>query len=182
MIFTETPINGAFLITTEPAQDERGHFARLWCQNEFKAHNLAHELSQCSVSYNKKKGTLRGLHYQAAPHEENKLIYCNKGRVFDVIVDLREHSDSFLKHLSVPLSAQNGTMLYVPSGVAHGFQTLEDDTELVYFISGFFDPQCARGLRWDDPTFNIEWPQKEDKTLSSRDNALPLYQEPKASS
>ena len=174
MIFTETRIPGAFLIEPEPLEDERGFFARTWCQREFKAQGLSPQLVQCSISFNKKKGTLRGMHYQAAPHEEAKLVRCTKGAIYDVILDLRPWSPTFKQHVAVVLSAQNRKMLYVPEGVAHGFQTLEDETEVFYQMSEFYTPEWARGVRWDDPAFDIPWPA-DARVIAARDRSYSDY-------
>src|SRR6266851_3030277 len=145
MIFMETKLKGAFIIEPEKLEDERGFFARTWCQNEFAAHGLNLRLVQCNISFNQKKGTLRGMHYQAAPHEEAKLVRCTRGGGYDVIIDLREKSLTFKQHITVILTAQNYTMLYIPEGFAHGFQTLEDNTEVLYQMSAFYAHAHARG-------------------------------------
>lgn len=174
MIFRETALKGAFVIEAERIEDERGFFARTWCAQEFAAHGLNQQLVQCSISFNKHKGTLRGMHYQAAPYEEAKLVRCTKGSIFDVIVDLRPHSSTYAKHLSVVLSESNHRMLYIPEGVAHGFQTLEDDTEVFYQMSQVYHAASARGVRWDDPHFMIQWPQAE-RVISDRDRQYPDF-------
>jgi len=173
MIFSETKLNGAFIIDLEPIQDERGFFARTWCKNEFAAHGLNPNLVQCNTSFNKKKGTLRGMHYQSPPYEEAKLVRCTMGAVYDVIVDIRKESKTFLQWIACELTAQNRKMLYVPEGFAHGFQTLEDNTEVFYQMSEFYHSDHAAGLRWDDPAIDIKWPipevviSKKDKLLQS---------------
>lgn len=161
MIFTATKLNGAFVIEPERHADYRGFFARTWCQQEFAAHGLNPCLVQCNVSFNKEKGTLRGMHYQAAPYAEDKLVRCTMGAIYDVIIDLRPESPSFMQHTEVVLTAENRWMLYVPKGFAHGFQTLEGNTEVFYQMSEFYAPEYARGLRWNDPAFNIQWPADE---------------------
>jgi dTDP-4-dehydrorhamnose 3,5-epimerase len=158
MIFTETKLGGAYLIDLDKHEDERGFFARSWCQDEFEKHGLNPRMVQCNISFNEKLGTLRGLHYQSLPHQEAKLVRCTMGALYDVIVDLRSDSPTFKKWLSVELTAQNRRALYVPEGCAHGFQTLVDNTEVFYQMSEFFHPECARGVRWDDPAFGIAWP------------------------
>ncbi len=158
MIFTETPLKGAFVIEPELIEDDRGFFARSWCKHEFEEHGLNPKLAQCNISFNKKKGTLRGMHYQAAPHEEAKLVRCTMGSLYDVIIDLRKDSSTFKKWFDVELSVKNRKMLYIPEGFAHGFQTLEDDTEVFYQMSDFYHPECSCGVRYDDPTVAIEWP------------------------
>jgi dTDP-4-dehydrorhamnose 3,5-epimerase len=168
LIFTETELSGAFIIDVERLEDERGFFARTWCEREFEARGINARLAQCNVSFNKKKGTLRGMHYQVAPHEEAKLVRCTMGAIFDVIVDLRRESPTFKKWVAVELNERNRRMLYVPEGFAQGFQTLEDDTEVFYQMSEFYAPEHARGLRWNDPAFQIRWPEAET-VISPRD-------------
>jgi dTDP-4-dehydrorhamnose 3,5-epimerase len=168
MIFTETRLQGAFIIDLEPIEDDRGFFARAWCQREFEAHGLKARWVQGNISFNKKKGTLRGMHYQAKPHEEVKLVHCPRGVLYDVILDLRPESATFKQWLGVELTAENRRMLYIPEGFAHGFQTLEDDTEAFYQMSEFYHPESARGVRWNDPAFGIVW-EKEEKIVSTRD-------------
>ncbi len=170
MIFTETKLSGAFVIDPERFEDDRGFFARTWCVREFKTHGLNSRLVQCSVSNNKQKATLRGMHYQAAPHAETKLVRCTKGAIYDVIIDLREDSSTFRQWVAVELTAENRRMLYIPEGFAHGFQTLSDDTEVFYQISEFYHPESARGVRWDDPAFGIEWPL-EATIMSEKDSS-----------
>ncbi len=175
MNFHETKLKGAFVIELERKEDERGFFARAWCQKEFEAHGLNRNLVQANVSYNRKRGTLRGLHYQVAPHEEAKLVRCFRGAIYDVIVDLRPDSPTYLRWIGVELTAENRCMLYVPEGFAHGFQTLEDDTEVFYQVSQFYTPGAERGVRWDDPTFAIEWPAAKRRVISVKDQNWPLF-------
>lgn len=174
MIFEETGLAGAFVIEPERREDERGFFARTWCRDEFAAHGLNPALVQCNISFNKKRGTLRGMHYQAAPHEEAKLVRCTQGAIYDVILDLRRESATFGRWVGVELTAENRRMLYVPEGFAHGFQTLEDDSEVFYQMSAFYHAESALGARWDDPAFAIAWPLP-DPILSDRDRAFPLW-------
>lgn len=174
MIFTATDLAGAFVIEPERLGDERGFFARTWCQREFEEHGLNPRLAQCSISFNARKGTLRGMHYQAAPHQEVKLVRCTMGAIYDVIVDLRPQSPTYTQHLGVVLSAENRTMLYVPEGFAHGFQTLEENSEVYYQMSEFYAPDSARGVRWNDPAFGIAWPADE-RTIIARDQSYPDY-------
>ena len=174
MIFTETKLKGAFILKLEKLADERGFFARTWCQREFKAHGLNPRLVQCSISYNKSKGTLRGIHYQTAPYEEAKLVRCTLGAIYDVIIDLRPKSPTFTKYVAEILTAQNHKMLYVPEGFAHGFLTLEDNTEVFYQISEFYSAEHAKGVRWNDPAFGIEWPLAPS-TMSDRDRSCPDF-------
>jgi dTDP-4-dehydrorhamnose 3,5-epimerase len=172
MKFTACPIIGAWLIDMEPAGDERGFFARSHCVSEFGAHGLDGVFRQSSVSFNALRGTLRGLHYQAAPHAETKLVRCTAGAVFDAIVDLRPESDSYGRWFAAELSAANRRSLYIPAGCAHGFLTLTDAAELLYMISTDYVPGAARGLRWDDPAIGIRWPFAPLR-VSARDAGLP---------
>ncbi len=158
MIFTETALAGVFVIEPERLEDERGFFARTWCRDEFAAHGLDAALVQCNVSYNKRKGILRGLHYQAAPHEEVKLVRCTRGAIYDVAVDLRPPSVTYKRWVAVELTADNHRMLYIPKGCAHGFETLSDDSEVYYQMSELYQPDSARGVRWDDLALRIAWP------------------------
>ncbi|WP_339824413.1 dTDP-4-dehydrorhamnose 3,5-epimerase [Paenibacillus sp. FSL R7-0163] len=158
MKFLETPLKGAYLIEIEPHQDERGFFARTFCKEEFIKHDLKDDFLQCNVSFNHRRGTVRGMHYQVKPFEETKLIRCTRGAIYDVIIDLCQTSDTYLRWYAIELNENNGRMLYVPEGFAHGFQTLEDNTEVFYQMSEFYHPDCATGVRWDDPTFGIRWP------------------------
>ncbi len=172
MKFLPTPLAGSYLIELEQLDDERGFFARSFCQNEFKAHGLDPVVAQCNVSFNRKRGTLRGLHYQAEPHAEAKLVRCTRGAIWDVIVDLRKGSQTARRWHAVELTEENRRALYVPAGFAHGFQTLADDTEVLYQMSEYYHPELARGVRWDDRTLAIRWPIK-DAVISPRDQAFP---------
>jgi len=174
MVFKETELNGAYLINLEKNDDERGFFARSFCEKEFAAHNLTMQVKQCNISYNKKRGTLRGMHYQIAPHEEAKLVSCVRGAIYDVIIDLRLNSPTYCKWLAVELSAQNYTFFYIPKGFAHGFQTLAPDTVVLYQMSEFYYPESARGIRWNDPAFLIDWPS-DNQIISVKDRAYPLF-------
>ena len=158
VIFIEIKLKGAYIIEPEKLEDERGFFARSWCEREFAAHNLNPRTVQCNISFNSKKGTLRGMHYQAAPRAEAKLVRCTRGAIYDVIIDLRPKSPTFKQHVAEVLTVDDHKMLYIPEGFAHGFQTLEDNAEVFYQISEFHAPECARGVRWNDPAFAIEWP------------------------
>ncbi len=158
MIFAETALAGAFIVHLEELDDSRGFFARTWCRDEFEEHGLDGSLVQCNVSYNHRKGTLRGMHYQAVPHEEVKLVRCTQGAIYDVVVDLRPQSATYKQWVSVELTADNHRMVYVPKGFAHGFQTLQDRSEVYYQMSEFYHPECACGVRWNDPEFKIAWP------------------------
>jgi dTDP-4-dehydrorhamnose 3,5-epimerase len=172
MRFIETAVSGAFVVEPDLIEDERGFFARIWCQQEFGVHGLNSGLVQCSISFNRARGTLRGLHYQVAPHEEAKLVRCTMGAIYDAVLDLRPDSSTFGAHEAVVLTARNRLMLYVPEGCAHGFLTLEDDTEVAYQMSEFYAPGAGRGVRWDDPTFGIRWPG-EVRVVAERDRTYP---------
>jgi dTDP-4-dehydrorhamnose 3,5-epimerase len=175
MIFTKTKLADAYLIDVEPHEDERGFFARAWCEQEFAEHGLETKVVQCNVSYNRLRGTLRGMHFQAPPHEEVKLVRCTRGAIYDVIVDLRPDSPTFKQWLGVELTADNRRVLYVPKGFAHGYQTLTDDSEVFYQVSEFYTPSAEGGVRWNDPAFGIEWPEPERALLSNRDMHWPDF-------
>jgi dTDP-4-dehydrorhamnose 3,5-epimerase len=174
VIFTATKLKGAYLIDIERLPDERGFFARTWCQKDFLAQGLAAEWVQCSISFNARQGTLRGMHYQIKPYEEAKLVRCTLGAIYDVIVDLRQGSSTFGQYISCVLSAKNRKMLYVPEGFAHGFITLEDNTEVSYQMSEFYAPEHSKGFRWNDPLFSIDWPAAI-QVISERDRNLPDF-------
>jgi len=168
MKFTETPLRGAYVINLEQRGDERGWFARFFCEREFDQHNLNRALVQINNSFSRYKGTLRGMHYQLAPKAEDKIVRCIQGSFLDVIVDLRHHSPTFLQHFSIELSAENRTTLFVPKGFAHGFITLTDNTEAFYLVTEFYSPQHERGLRYNDPKLGIKWPF-EPTVISEKD-------------
>jgi dTDP-4-dehydrorhamnose 3,5-epimerase len=174
MIFTETILKNAYVIELEKREDHRGFFARTWDKKEFEEHNLNSNLVQCNVSFSKKCGTLRGMHYQKKPFEESKVIRCVKGKIFDVIIDLRSSSSTFKKWFGVELTEENYKMLYVPEGFAHGFQTLEDNSEIIYQVSEFYTPKSELGIHWNDPAFNITWPI-EEKIITEKDNSWKLF-------
>jgi dTDP-4-dehydrorhamnose 3,5-epimerase len=174
VIFAETELPGAYLVELDKREDERGFFARSWCEKEFREHNLNPRTVQCNISFNKQKGTLRGMHYQAAPAAEVKLVRCTQGAIYDVIIDLRPQSPAFKQHLGVVLTAKNYTMVYVPEGFAHGFQSLEDNSEVFYQMSEFYAPQYSLGVRWNDPAFGIPWPIREPIMLE-RDRNYPDF-------
>jgi dTDP-4-dehydrorhamnose 3,5-epimerase len=171
VLFTETGLPGAWLVEPEPIADERGFFARTFDADAFAERGMRAAFPQCSVSYNARAGTLRGLHFQAAPHAEAKLVRCTAGAIFDVIVDLREGSPTRGRWTGVELSAENRRALYVPEGFAHGFQTLADASEVLYQISAPYVPDAARGVRWDDTAFGITWPPAGARVMSERDRA-----------
>ena len=174
MIFTETKIRGAFILELERIEDQRGFFARTLCSKELRMHGLRSDLIQHSVSFNEKRGTLRGLHYQVPPHEEVKLVRCTRGAIYDVIIDLRLQSATYRLWEGVELTTENHKMLYVPEGFAHGFQTLVDDTEVFYPVSEFYAPEFERGVRWNDPVFGIWWPI-DRPTISPGDAQYPDF-------
>jgi len=174
VIFHETKLPGVFEVHLDAKVDERGFFARTWCKKEFEAHHLNAKLVQCSLSFNVRKGTLRGMHYQAAPHAETKLIRCTRGSIFDVVIDLRPQSPKFKNYFAVALTAEKHNMVYVPEGCAHGFLTLEERTEVFYQMSEFHDEGSARGVRFDDPAFQISWPEKVE-VISERDRTYPNF-------
>lgn len=158
MIFTETKLPGAFVIELQPVEDSRGFFARAWCREEFAQHGLDTRIQQANVSFNKTKGTLRGMHRQEEPFAEVKLIRCTRGAICDVVIDLRPDSPTYMQWTSVELTADNHRMLYIPKNFAHGFQTLDDNTEVTYQVSEVYTPAAERGIRFDDPAFGIKWP------------------------
>jgi len=176
MQFIPTKLAGAFIIEVDPIEDERGFFARTWSHEEFLKLGLNSEIAQCSLSFNNLRGTLRGLHYQVNPHEETKLVRCSTGRIFDVIVDLRKESPTFQQWISVELSSTNHRMLFIPTRFAHGFQTLDDNVEVVYQLSEYYHPESARGVRWNDPVLDIKWPLPVS-VISQRDQTLPLLED-----
>lgn len=179
MIFTELALRGAFIVDMELRKDDRGYFARSFCREEFLRHGLRTEVSQSNVSFNRRKGTLRGMHYQIQPKAEAKLVRCTRGAVYDVIIDLREDSSSCRRWVAVELTEANSRMLYVPEGFAHGYQTLEDDSELLYQMFESYSPEHARGVRWDDPELGIDWPLP-NPIISERDRAYPPLAKPPA--
>lgn len=175
MKFTPAPLAGVVVIDEEPLADERGFFARTWCVREMEAHGLTSRVVQCNVSFNRRAGTLRGMHFQAPPYEEVKIVRCTRGAIYDVVLDLRPESPAFKRWTAVELSAANRRALYVPAGFAHGFQSLEDDSEVVYQMSEFFQPGSGRGVRWDDPAFAIEWPPTAHRVIHAKDLAYPDF-------
>jgi len=174
MTFLETKLPRVVELQLEPKTDKRGFFARSWCQREFEEHGLNPKIVQCSVSFNERRGTLRGIHYQADPHPEAKVVRCTRGAIYDVVVDLRPNSPTFKQWIGMVLSALNRSMLYVPEGCGHGFLTLEPETEVCYQMSEFYHQELARGVRWNDPAFQILWPEKVE-VISNRDSAYPDF-------
>jgi dTDP-4-dehydrorhamnose 3,5-epimerase len=173
VIFTETELKGAFVIDLELKHDHRGFFARSFCAQDFEAHGLKPTVAQCNLSFNHKKGTLRGMHYQISPAAETKLVRCTKGAIYDVIIDMRPESPTFLQHFGVELTEDNRRALYIPEMFAHGYQALTDGAEVVYQVGEFYTPGYERGLRHNDPFFNIQWPQ-EVTEISEKDSNWPL--------
>jgi len=173
MIFTETSLAGTFLIDIQPNEDSRGFFSRSWCQNEFADHGLVTEIRQMNIAFNRHSGTLRGLHYQNEPHAEAKTVSCVNGAAFDVAVDLRESSPTYLQWIGYELSAENHRSLYIPEGFAHGYQTLAKNTELRYLVSEFYAPGAESGIRYDDPAIGIAWPSPP-QVISDKDKSWPL--------
>ncbi len=176
MLFTETPLAGAFVIDLEERPDARGFFARSFCMTEFEAHGLKPAVAQCNLSYNHHRGTLRGMHYQVQPAAEAKLVRCTRGGIYDVIVDLRPDSPTYLRHFGVELTEANRRALYVPEMFAHGYLALSDGAEVTYQVSEVYTPGCERGLRFDDPTLAIVWPIPIT-VISDKDKAWPLLEE-----
>ena len=173
MIFTETELQGAYTIDLEEKHDQRGFFARAFCAKELEAHGLKPVVAQCNLSFNYKKGTLRGMHYQIEPAAETKIVRCTKGAIYDVIIDMRPESPTYLQHFGVELSADNHRALYVPEMFAHGYQALTDGCEVMYMVGEFYTPGYEKGLRYDDPFFNIQWPL-EATEMSEKDTNWPL--------
>ncbi len=174
MRFHNTRVEGVFEIQIEPTSDDRGFFARTWCRNEFESNHLNSTVVQCSISFNGKKGTLRGLHYQESPHAEVKVVRCTQGAIFDVALDLRPQSPTFRRWAATTLTAENRRMFYIPEGCAHGFLTLRENTEVFYQISEFYEAGASRGVRWNDPAFGISWPD-EVAVISERDRTYPDF-------
>lgn len=178
MIFKPTPIKGAYLIDIETHGDSRGFFGRAFCVKEFQEHGVAFTVAQANVGYSGKKGTLRGLHYQVAPHQEAKLVRCISGAVFDVIVDLRKESESCGQWFGTELTAESRQLFYLPEGTAHGYLCLEDNTEIMYLVSQFYTPEAERGIRWNDPAFDIRWPLTDNLIISEKDQSWPDFKWP----
>jgi dTDP-4-dehydrorhamnose 3,5-epimerase len=175
MIFTETKLKGAYIIEPERLEDTRGFFARAWCEKEFETHGLNSSLVQCNISFNKKRGTLRGMHYQSSPYEEAKLVRCTMGVIYDVIIDLRPDSTTYLEWIGIELTPDNRKMLYVPEEFAHGYQTLIPNSEVFYQVSQFYSKEFESGVRWNDPAFGIEWPETKNIIVSEKDRGWSDY-------
>ena len=172
MIFTETKLKGAYIIDVEKIEDERGFFGRVYCKKEFDKVGIESNIAQTNMSFNPKKGTLRGMHYQVSPYEETKLVKCTSGAIYDCIIDLRKDSPTYLEWIGVELTEENNRMLFVPRDFAHGFITLKDNTAIQYFVSQFYAPGAERGIKWDDPKINIQWPA-DVAVISEKDNNHP---------
>jgi dTDP-4-dehydrorhamnose 3,5-epimerase len=169
MIFKETKLGGSYIISLDKIEDERGFFARSFCVSEFQDRGLNATIKQCNISFNKKKYTLRGMHFQIKPYEETKIVRCTSGAIYDVIIDLRKDSATYKQYFAIELNSNNRDMLYIPEGIAHGFITLADNTEVVYQMSGYYSPEHASGVRWDDSAFEIKWPCMP-KVISDKDS------------
>ena len=174
MRFIELSVQGAYRIEIEPNRDERGLFARTWCVEEFSKQELVSKIVQCSISFNERSGTLRGLHFQAAPFEEAKVVRCTSGAIYDVVLDLRPSSPTFKQWSAIELTASSRQMVYIPRGVAHGFQTLTNSSETLYMVSESYHPESARGVRWNDPAFKVQWPNA-DRIISHKDQSYPDF-------
>ena len=177
MIFEETRLKDVHIVKLETLADKRGFFARSWCKKEFSDKGLVNDFVQNNVSFNKNKGTLRGMHYQEEPFGEVKIVRCVRGSIYDVVIDLRKHSDTYKQWMGAELNEDNRNMLYIPNGFAHGFLTLEDNTEVLYQMSEYYQPEAARGVRFNDPAFNIEWPLNGKPLISEKDNNWPNFKE-----
>jgi len=175
MKFTETKLTGVFFVEPKRFEDERGFFAPSFWAREFAARGMASVFVESNISYSRSRGTIRGMHYQAAPYGQAKLVRCTRGAVYDVAVDLRPGSHTYRQWVGVELTAENRSMLYVPADCGHGFQTLTDDTEVFYMVSEVYVPDSGRGFRWDDPAFRIEWPETEERILIKRDQEYPNF-------
>ena len=175
MIFSETELAGAYVVDLERREDERGFLARAWCAEEFAEQGLSTKLVQANLSFNSRKGTLRGMHFQVEPHAEAKLVRCTRGAIYDVIIDLRPNAETYKRWIGVELDSDSRRALYVPEGFAHGYQTLAPDTETFYQVSELYAPDAERGVRWDDPAFGIEWPDPANAFLSEKDRSWPDF-------
>ncbi|MCB8928156.1 MAG: dTDP-4-dehydrorhamnose 3,5-epimerase [Ardenticatenaceae bacterium] len=175
MIFTETKLQGAYIVEPDPIHDNRGFFARVICRNEFDHVDLTTDFVQANITFSPQKGTLRGMHYQIAPHKEVKLVRCTQGGIYDVIIDLRPQSPTYMEWLATEITAENRKMVYIPGGFAHGYQTIADKTEVFYLVAQFYAPEYERGMRWNDPAFQIEWPDGPELVLSDKDRAWPDF-------
>ncbi len=173
MQFEPTPLKGAWIVTETPIGDERGYFARAFCQKEFEEHGMPSTFVQCNTSFSRDAGTLRGMHYQVDPVPETKFMRCTRGAIYDVIVDMRPESPTYMQHFGIELTPENQKMLFVPAHFAHGFLTLKPDSQAYYLVGGFYAPECERGVRYNDPKLGIEWPV-EPKIVSDKDQRWPL--------
>lgn len=176
MKFTQTKLDGAYIIELEKIEDDRGFFARAWCKDEFKAHGLSENVAQSNIAFNRHKGILRGMHRQTHPFEEVKVVRCIRGSIYDVIVDLRKESETYKQWTGVRLTSENRIALYVPEGFGHGYLTLEENSEVFYQVSQFYSPEHENGVRWNDPAFGIEWPDAGGYLISDKDQAWPDFE------
>ena len=177
MKLIETKLKGAFIIEPEIIEDKRGFFSRIWCKKEFQSLGLDPNLAQISIAFNKKKGTIRGMHFQLPPHEEVKIVQCTRGSIYDVIIDLRRSSKTFKEWFGVKITADDYKLIYIPKGFAHGYETLEDNTEVIYHMSEFFEPKYYSGVRWNDPVFDIRWSNVKDVIVSEKDSSYANFNE-----
>ena len=175
MLLTETKLPGCFIIEPERFEDDRGFFARAWSKAEFAEHGLQVLFVEANLSFNRKKNTLRGMHYQSAPHEQAKLVRCTRGAIYDVALDLRQHSPTYKQWIALELSGENRLMLYIPGGLAHGFQTLMDNSEVCYEVTHTYAPANSYGVRWNDPAFKIDWPEATERIMIARDREYPDF-------
>ncbi len=175
MIFTETRLPGAYIIELEPIHDNRGFFSRVMCKREFDTFDLTTDFVQANITFSTEKGTLRGMHYQIRPHKEIKLVHCPRGAIYDVIIDMRPDSPTYLQWIATEISAENHKMIYIPGEFAHGYMTLAANTEVYYQVAQFYAPEYERGIRWDDPAFQIEWPEISEIIMSAKDKSWPDF-------
>lgn len=175
MKFIPTALNDIFIIELEMINDDRGFFARSWCKEEFGQHSLNNNIVQCNTSFNLQRATIRGLHYQAPPHEETKIVRCIRGSIYDVVIDLRAHSTTYMNWIGVNLTSENRRMIYIPTGFAHGYQTLTPEAEIYYQVDQYYAPKAERGIKWNDSAFRIDWPLRRDCVISEKDQSWPDF-------
>jgi dTDP-4-dehydrorhamnose 3,5-epimerase len=178
MKFIPTALNDVFIIELEMIRDYRGFFARSWCKDEFRQNNLSDKILQCNISFNLQQATIRGMHFQTPPYQETKIVRCISGDIYDVIIDLRDNSTTYMNWMGVNLNSENRNMLYIPRGFAHGYQTLTPNTEINYQVDQYYNPTSERGIRWNDPAFSINWPISENCIISEKDATWPNFQKP----
>jgi dTDP-4-dehydrorhamnose 3,5-epimerase len=175
MKFIPTALDGVCIIELEMINDNRGFFARSWCKEAFGQNELSNDIVQCNISFNLQCATIRGLHYQVSPHEETKIVRCIRGGIYDVVIDLRKNSPSYMSWIGVNLNSENRKMIYIPTGFAHGYQTLTSETEIYYQVDQYYNPKAEQGIRWDDPAFSIDWPISKNCIVSEKDRAWPNF-------